>query len=228
MLPQTLLELREATRDRLNDHGKVKPKWSDATIDRALNEAEREACERARLLRDEFTDAITKIEATAAVAAYLLHPSIFEIDGAYNETDGRVLTEASEPELYQQDSQWRTRTGSNTCEYVVQALPNERLRLLLVPVPSVAATIRLQVYRYPRYTMTSNGDEPEIGAQHHDGLVEWAVYRCFSVKDPDLYDPQKAADAQAEFTKLFGIKIDANIRRRLREKRTNVAVARDF
>lgn len=221
--------LRNLVRVRLDDLGTTKPKWTDTFINNALDEAVREAAERARLLRDEFADSVCLINVVADTATYQLHAKIFEIDGAYRDDDGRPLTEACEQELYRQEGgQWRSRTGSQPCEFVVQALPNERLQLRLVPIPTEDFPLRLQVYRYPLIAMPDDNAEPEIAFQHHEALVDWAVFRCYSTKDPDLYDPLKAADAETLFTANFGAKISADTRRQRREKRAHVTTARDF
>ena len=227
MEARTLADLRGITRERLNDLGKSRPRWSDDAINRGLNEAEQQACLRARLLFDQVS-AITVLPILANTPLYLLNPSIFDLDSVRDATTGERLSLAYEDQLYMQSSRWRTLTGTAAREYVTQVLPNERLQLLLTPIPSAVTTLQLAVYRTPIYAMEDDADEPEIAPRHHDGLVAWACYRCLSIRDVDGYDPVKAAEHQADFIKEFGILPDANVRRKLREHRRHTMVARDF
>lgn len=225
---RTLAQLEQITRERLDDLGTTRPRWSSESIRRALNEAEREACVRAKLLRDETTDALTQIAVVAGTALYPLARSILEVDGLYDEVTGEPLGETDEASLYRVARNWRAHESVNPRDFVVRVRPNEQLELLLYPKPSVATTLRLQAYRLPRYEMEADDDEPEIAPRHHDGLVEWAVHRCFSVRDPDTYDPVKAGDHLAVFTAQFGERPTADTQRRLRERRRNLVVPRDF
>lgn len=223
MDPRTLAQLNALTRDRLNDTGTVRPRYSDDLINRSLNEAQREACERAKLLCDEVSS-ITQLAILAGQPHVDLARAIFEVDAVHNVDTGEPLRAANEEQLYRQDRRWRTRTG-HACEYVLVTLPDERIRLRFVPTPIAALNLQLRVYRLPRFEMEAS-DEPEIAARHHEHLVDWAIYRCCSDKDPDLYDPAKAADHLAAFTATFGEKPDANVRRMLREPRSHTVTSR--
>jgi hypothetical protein len=223
----TLLGLRGMTRERLNDRGITRPRWSDIAINRSLNEAEQQACLRARLLFDEASK-YTQITIVPNQAAYLLHPSIFEVHDIRDTVTTERLELATEDQLYLESARWRTVIGTAARKYILQILPNERLQLLFTPVPSAATTLQLSVYRTPIMAMESNDDPPEIAPRHHDGLIAWACYRCLSIRDVETYDPVKAADHKADFEKEFGILEDANVRRKKREKRNHTMVARDF
>lgn len=220
MEPRTRAELRQITRERLDDTGLNRPRYSDAMINRAIAEAEAEACVRAHLLCDESTDAVALLAVVAGKATYELHPSVYAVDQVRDLLTGERLRAVTEDNLDHRDRRWRLRSGL-PCEYVIGALPNERLTLTLVPIPYEAGTLRLRVYRLPRYPMEHDSDEPEIAPRHHDRLVDWAVYRCASVRDPDLYDPVKAEAALATFVDSFGERDDANVQRKKREQRRN-------
>ena len=74
-------------------------------------------------------------------------------------------------------------------------------------------------------TLANDTDKPELNQAHHRHLVHWALYRAFSKPDADGADPTKAARAEANFTKYFGIAPDADLRRSTRsdEAQTNKA-----
>lgn len=228
MEARTLLDLRTMTRERLFDFGKSKPLFSDDLLNRALNEAQAEAAVRARLLRDEVTDSVTLVTALANAPVVLLHRSIFDVDRVERADDGTVLHPTSKPALDRRDRLWRSRSAERPCEFVVQVRPDERLQLLLVPVPTIDTTLRLTVYRTPRFAMEAEDDVPEIAPVHHDGLVAWACHRALSNRDPDQYEPDKAAKFEKEFTAQFGVRLSAEDRRLQREPRERTAIARDF
>lgn len=224
----TLGELENLTRVRLDDFGKTKPRWVQSTIFDALNEAQREASFRGRLLRDNIFDATTKITVVANTTTYNLHPSVFEVNEVRLDSDGKFLEPVTLDELNAVDRQWRTRTG-NLHSYLIRVLPSEQMRLELVSMPIAADTIRLDVYRMPIDLMAdADSDTPEIAPRHHHGLIDWALYRCYLVPDPDLFNPVKASDHYAAFEARFGIREEANVERKHRERSSMAMTPRAF
>ncbi|MNY59466.1 hypothetical protein D3C86_1959210 [compost metagenome] len=88
--------------------------------------------------------------------------------------------------------------------------------LRLAPKPDVAGVLRLEGYRLPIDEMQSDGDEPEIHRAHHRRLVDWALHRAFSVPDADIFDAQRAVNAERAFTDYFGPAPDSDLRRTTR------------
>lgn len=60
------------------------------------------------------------------------------------------------------------------------------------------------------------GNSPEIHANHHRLLVEWVLFHAYSKRDEDIYDPSKASVHEARFAAAFGMRPDANVRRKRR------------
>ena len=58
---------------------------------------------------------------------------------------------------------------------------------------------------------------PEISELHHEHLVNWALHKAFSIPDAEGFDPQRAQDAERDFTEYFGIRPDSDLRRITRE-----------
>lgn len=227
MEPMSRQLLRTITRERLRDTGTTRPRWSNETIDRFLNEAQRQAAIRARLLFDN-TSTSSLVAVTAGVGSYFLPRAFFEIESVTRESSGEPLPIAIEEQMYRADSRWRTRVADTAREVVLQSMPDERLRLILYPIPQADDSLRLAGYREPLFDMEDDGDEPEIAARHHEGLVAWACYRCLSIRDPDGYDPVKAADHLGDFEREFGPLQTADVRRKHRERREPVTIPRDF
>lgn len=226
----TLKELREAFRLRVHDL-RGRNLWTDAEILRYANEAVNEAAERAKLLFDDVTKQVCDIAGKVDQQAYRLHESIFEIESCT--WDGRFLKQVSRSQLdetpsytrykrygfegdYHTPTDWRTLKG--TPDYFIHE--NFR-RLLLSRVPTRAAPIHLTVYRYPLEPLAADGDEPEIHWREHEKLLDWMAHLAYLKQDTETFDSQAAKRAEDDFTKSFGKKIDANVRRQQREWRTH-------
>lgn len=227
MDPRTLDDLVGITRERLDDVALSRPKWTSESIARGLNEGQREAALRGRLLRDD-TSAPTLITLLPNVASYALNRAFFEIIEVRDD-EGERLGGLDRDALEAIDSRWRSRLCARPDLYTIETLPDERLRLRVVGVPSDTSVLQLEVYRLPYYEMQLEaGDEPEIAPRHHENLVDWAMYRCFNVRDSDNYDPKKAADHLAEFVRNFGERPDANVHRKQRETSSHTIRPRSF
>jgi len=253
-------ELIALTRARLDDNAlqsdgsPVGNLWSNAELRFFLNDAVREACERGKLIRDEVTDNVTLITIIAGQSLYALHASVFEIDGIrYTDSDQELCPTSSyemsggivpAPDGYAASAygsypQWRSVRQSRARYFIQESLPDESIRLRLVPVPMEAAhvdrtgttvptQIRLTVYRTPLAEMVADGDVPSINVKHHFNLIDWACKRAFERRDRDTYDPTKSADAEAEFARSFGIKETADQKRMKRERRRETVRYMEF
>lgn len=186
--------------------------WSDTDVKRLLNEAEQEAAIRAKLLFDDSTPSICEITTAAGVASYLLNALVHDIERAYitDASDAVVafLGMADRLELDRTKPDWRTETREPT------ALIRDDRRLRFDCLPEAAYTLKLEVYRLPKQDMVANEDYPEIAAVHHRHLVQWALFRAYSQPDAETQDGTKALRAEAEFTRIFGPRPDASLRRR--------------
>ena len=48
---------------------------------------------------------------------------------------------------------------------------------------------------------------------HHEHLIDWALHRAFSVPDSEMFDANRAAQAEEAFTAYFGPLPDSDMRR---------------
>lgn len=188
-----------------------------------LNDAENEACIRARLIHESSNVDVCQIAVVAGTAVYPLHASLYEIDHlAFRESgsiDRCTLKIHSTEWLDDNVSGWRDLEGNP--EYAVQT--DSRLRL--VPKPNAAGTLLLEGYRTPLTAMEADEDEPEINKLHHRHLVQWALFCAFNNPDVDFYDPNRAAIAEKEFEQYFGKRPDSDLRRSVREDEPQHVVA---
>lgn len=185
---------------------------SDLAVTGWLNEAVEEAAIRARLIHDTTTAAVCSIAVTAGLNSYALHSAIIDITRAtFTATGSTEEVELDLTDRIEQDRVypgWRTRT-----DVPRQAIQNDTT-LQLGCLPSTDGTIALECYRLPLALIEDRAsEEPEIGRIHHRHLVQWALHRCYSRPDAEVFNPGKAAAALAEFTRVFGIRPDADYRR---------------
>lgn len=184
--------------------------WSDDEIYASINEAEREACIRANLIYDGTTPEVCEIAVLAGVATYAPNAKIHKIDSAVA-TDvygiRHYLTVTDRKTLDRLFPGWRTVDSSTNTTHLI----HDESRIELWPAPAVDMQLSLGVYRLPLADMEIGVDEPEIHAVHHDRLIDWPVFRAYSKRDPDTYDPIKANAAEQDFTRSFGYRPDANV-----------------
>jgi hypothetical protein len=231
MTPREILAVWRKRTDDINDP----PQWSNADGVGFLNDALREACERAKLLRETGADsALTNLDGVANQSVYVLDPLIFQVNSClWNSTfmrqisrehlnDRRALRDTTIYGSYfhafdfngVQD--WSTLTG--TPKYFLF----EGNTLTLVKVPTIAAAIRLDAYRYATpITLDDLGSEIEIPARYHLHLVDWMEHLSYDNVDADFGDPKRSKDKEDAFTAKFGPRPSADTQRTRIEHRTH-------
>lgn len=197
--------------------------WDAEWIAAWLTEAQAEAAIRKRLLYEASNPAICQIAVLVDTATHDLHKSLFELVHlrfqATGATTSSVVTIKAREELDRIRPGWRDETG--TPRHAVQ----DDTRITLVPRPELAGTLHIEGYRVPLKALENDTDKPELHEAHHRHLVHWALHRAFSKPDSETIDPQRAAAAEAAFTRYFGPSPDADLRRSTRhdEVQTNKA-----
>lgn len=198
-------EFRVLTLDRVEPY-----LFETAWVMRWLTEAQAEACVRARLLPESSDPAVCELDVAPGETSLPLHPALYEISHLAFRPQGATRREplklVSVEWLDDSAPEWRDRSG--TPRYAVQS----DTALRLVPAPSEAGVVLLEGYRLPL------GDALEIHAAHHRHLLEWVLYRAYSLPDSDLLDLKKAAQAEAAFVHYFGPRPDADLRRASRQE----------
>jgi len=201
---------------------------SDASVQLLLKDAEDEAAIRGRLIHESADNSICQISVTAGTATYELDPVLYELTHvAFIDADDNrhpiklVSTEALD---YARDTyarlippagddydvgitreDWRDATGTPP----VYAVQTDR-QLRLVPNPTADGTLQLEGYRT---TIGDIGDDPEIAVAHHRHLVQWVLYKTFTIPDSDYMDANRSMLALSEFERYFGLRPDADLRR---------------
>lgn len=188
---------------------------SDEDAFRFATEGEREACLRAKLIWDE-TSSFLSFPAVAGQAVYPINPLIDRIERVtFTPTTGKAfdlcltgMDAIAERYREQQDGKPE-----------LAAQFGSTLRLWPAPNAYATGTITLSCYRFPLFAMEAGSDEPEIPAEHHEGLVDWMLFRTYYAKDSETFDPGRAAQSLAMFERKFGERPSADVLRRHREHR---------
>ena len=194
--------------------------FEDEDIADWLTEAEAEAAVRGRLLLEDMSPAVCVLPVSVGQAGYKLHPKLYELVNvrfkAFGDTRSEPLQLVSREWMNDNVRDWRDADNwsytSASCRYAVQS----ETGLRIVPVPDVAGELLIEGYRLPLKPLQSDADKPEIHEASHAKLVHWALHRAFSVPDSETFDPQRSQNALAEFTRHFGLPVDADLRRSTR------------
>lgn len=200
----TLNELIRLVRTELDDL--TEPYlWSDAELIEYANDAQIEACRRARLLVDSSTAALCQITVTANNPLVTLDPRVLFVRRV------RCAGELPLIRVTMQDMEsftpyWQDAVPGLPRRFVTDY---ESGKLLLWPTPSADVVLLLTVVRDPMVDMAADGDTPEIPARQHRSLRYWMAYRAYSKQDADANDPKKALQYIALFEQEFGHKSSA-------------------
>lgn len=199
-----LAELRSATRTMLNDVA-APYRWPDEDIDRRLNNAVREACLRARLLKDD-ADSLPELCSVDYKAGQVLVPiasEILVVRSGMVVGDTHKLWALTAESMDRLNPCWESDAPAECPQFLVMDLAQKRVRL--VPTPTVAGTLRLRVWRMPLVTdlMEDDTDEPAVALPDPEELCHWAAYECYLVKDAETLDSQAASNHLALFEQRF-------------------------
>lgn len=174
---------------------------SDKLLALYATEGQEEACRRGDLLRDSSSSMCTLAIAPDAETA-ALDPRIVRILRA--RIDGQDVSVVSGEVMDGIFPAWQDDTNRSRPTHLVQGMTSGALHLW--PRPKDVGTIRLTVQRLPLKPLRFDNDKPEIRPELHHGIVDWMLYRAYSIQDSDLQDATKAAQALGRFEAEFGRK----------------------
>ena len=199
--------------------------WEDAFVLDCLNEAEREAADRARLLYDDTME----VAVTAGQARYEVSPKIIDIMRAGFMVDGDNRPPVPLKQYDRLELDWKARkprvwyeAGLPGGGHPPVGLVHDGNRTVeIVPPPTRDGRLLLGAYRLPLADFNMDGT-PEIPEVHHMGLVDWALFRAFSIPDADEANERLAAFYHERFEQYFGRRVDARKRRPQRANKPHV------
>ncbi len=221
-----LQELLDELRDNiLNDRsdsvsGDPDQLWTDATLVRYINEAVRRFAKRSFVIRDNTTPEVVNVTLEEGVTEYTLHPSILsvlsaKVDGAtrdLNRVGHVVLGDYSNPnaEIFNAALLDQLQAGEPQAFTTDETIgedddgTNAAVTMRVYPEPSADADgtlIKLRVIRMPIDHLAANtlSAIPEIPADHHLEMLDWAAYLALRIVDQDAGNMKRAADFAASF-----------------------------
>lgn len=191
----------------------------DPEVKDYLNEAQREAAIRGRMLRAtaESLPELCAIDVAAGAAHYDLHHAMYELSyqawRCWGTSASRAPLRLCTREWMDANVMYWRDMEPGMPRYLIQ----DGHALQLVPAPGQGGQLLLEGYHTPIDTMESENDEPGIPSVHHIHLVQWALRCAFGKPDTDFYDADRSARADAEFTRYFGARPDSDLRSETRE-----------
>lgn len=201
-------ELLASLREMLDDE--TEPYlWPTASLLRRLNNAVREACIRARLLKDDEDSlpGLCRVQVAAGQTIVRFRREILAVRNGRMSTGCHKLWALTAASMDRFRPEWQN-DGACAGEPEVMVMDLAQKRLRLYPAPSAAGTLYLRVWRAPLAceAMTASRLEacPAIDIPDAEELCHWAAHESYLVKDAETEDKQAAADHLALFTERFG------------------------
>ncbi|HUB92172.1 MAG TPA: hypothetical protein VMA74_20780 [Dyella sp.] len=198
--------LRCAVRQILKDE--VEPTlWSDEQINRYLNNAVREACLRARLLKDDHLSKPELCRYTVAPGNTVirLRPEVLVARSGHLGSERQKLWMVTAESMDRIYPQWEADVSCpGQAGYGIMDLSQKTIRLF--PVPLAPDVLHLRVWRQPLESeeMRRDTDRPVIQLPDFEELKHWAVYECYQTREGEENLDTRAATHLATFEQRFG------------------------
>jgi hypothetical protein len=193
--------------------------WSDATLVRYINEAQRRFASRSFVIRDATTAEVINVTLEEGVTEYSLHPSILAVISAKLDSEQGDLARAGHSILNRatrSTDNWDLSLTSlvapgkpmafSTDEQVVEDDDSSvsAVSMRVFPEPSAdydGELIKLRVVRKPLDELTVNNLSavPEIPVDHHLEMLDWAAYLALRIIDVDGGNAKRAAEFAQSF-----------------------------
>lgn len=193
--------------------------WTDTTLYRYINEAQRRFARESLCLRDADNPEVTEVTLVAGQANYPLHTSIIAVLSAKMRTRDEDLVRASHIALNGHRrldtagfdaSASSTATGEPTVYTCNDHFAQDdfgstsRVVMRVHPIPTSAQAgekIDLRVIRLPveEINAVNANAHPEIPEQHHIEMLDWAAYLALRIVDIDAGAPDRAKEFKNTF-----------------------------
>lgn len=194
----TLLEILSLSRFLLDDVKKPY-KWNDELLVMFANEAEEEACRRARLIVD-TTSSMCRKRVSIGEEMVKLDPRVIFVRRAKLASSSVPLQKMHMADMDACNPGWESYLGLIT--HYIPDHTSGYLRLFRIPTSSDELTIT--VVRTPLNAMESMDNSPEIEPRYHRYLAHWIAHRAYLTPDAETFDENKAARELTLFANQFG------------------------
>lgn len=220
-LTELVAELRDNILNDRSDSigGDPDQLWTDTTLVRYINEAQRRFAKRSFCIRDNSTPDVVNVTLAEGVNEYVLHPSILHVISARlsdRDTDlvriGHVVlgsftnpntiayTPALEevpdnmPQAYMTDETLGEDDDGTIAAVSMKVWPTPREE-------DAGTIIKLRVVRMPLDDLTTANMSaiPEIPRDHHMEMLDWAAHLALRIVDHDAGNVKRSAEFAASF-----------------------------
>lgn len=164
--------------------------------------------------------ALTRLCVVAGQSLYLLSSKVLKIKDCWLNSSNIPLQQKTTGWIENNYSQtWRALEG--TPLYYIEE--NGGITLIPKPASNLNAdtgkdTILMSVYHLPLIDLSLQLDNaPEIPEEYHFDLVDGICALAYQKKNSEIYDPNKAAWHEANFTRRFGSKLSGKGKSVIRE-----------
>lgn len=196
--------------DYCRDMNTKRPEWTDASLIRKFDAAQKQACNRANLIFDDTTPSYTRITLVSGKSSYDIDPRVTSIDTVI--FNGDKLDQKTPEELDRLQPTWRTDTGllNKTVYYVIRG---RKIRFNYVPdATDAGGLVTMELYRLPDEDITKESQEPEIPEENHRDLIYWVLHENYRKQDADDFNQEKSDYFLGRFTEIFGPFVSARVR----------------
>ena len=176
--------------------------YSDATLLLYANEAQREACRRARLIVDSTTAAISVIAVSPGDQTITLDPRVIFIRDVRLASKDDPLWKIKYRDLDRLEPGWLTADAADVTHYCTDYQTG---KVYFHHKFEAGDTVTMTVIREPAADMNLSGVQPEIQPRYQEKLTHWMAYRALNRSDlEDKFDPERAKVEYAQFEAEFG------------------------
>lgn len=196
--------------------------WSDATLVRYINEAQRKLCREGLVIRDGTTAEVVQVTLVEGQSTYTLNECILAVISAKYDTNVRDLRRTGHWHVagydMPSDTDWFdiNRITELTPGEPVAFATDEEIQagddtdtrqapvLKVYPTPAAAQAgkiITLRVIRLPIDQLIVDNLKaiPEVPEEYHLSMLDWAAHLALRIVDHDAGDRVKSKDFEASF-----------------------------
>lgn len=236
ILSDLLTELRENILHDRSDRvsGETDRLWSDATLVRYINEAQRRFARLSLVIRDGTTADVTQVTLQTGVTTYTLHESVLAVLSVRRQSDQGDLARAGhagfdtyrQPDTHYFDPAQLSQLppgkplAYSTDETIGEDDEGSMGAMVLRVYPEPTSTyngqkLYMRVIRLPIETLTLTNLKavPELPEDHHLEMLDWAAYLALRIVDVDAGMPSRAMEFRASFDAAVKQARDAMMRK---------------
>lgn len=173
------------------------PFASDEIVTLYANQAETEACRRGKLLRRS-----SSIEYAAGQRTISLDSKVAAVLRARGLRTSIDVVEVDFMDMHSPN--WQRDNAVSDVQVLVSGIDTDMLHMW--PIPKEAGAIDFVFQSLPVTPMVAPSDCPKIREEAHPALVDWILYKVYTMQDGELFNAQKGAEALKNFEQEFGKK----------------------